>query len=104
MEDVLDKGLKGCRGIGQTKGHDTILEMAITSVECGFLGIIFMDVDLVIAGMKVDLREDLGAMELVGEVIDEGDGEPVLDGDAVECMIVYTYSKFTIFLLDKNDW
>ena len=49
MEDILDQGLEGGGSIGKAKGHDTVLEVAIMSVEHGLLNIIL------IAGMQVNL-------------------------------------------------
>ena len=43
-------------------------------------------------------------MELVYEVIDEWNGESILDGDLVQCLVVNAHSKFAILLLDKDDW
>jgi hypothetical protein len=49
VQNILDESLEGGRGIGETKGHDSILEVAIPGAESCLLDIIFMDSDLVIA-------------------------------------------------------
>jgi hypothetical protein len=43
------------RGVGQTKGHHQILIETVSSGESGLLDIFFMDLDLMIARMKVNL-------------------------------------------------
>src|SRR4051812_44574342 len=43
-------------------------------------------------------------MELVGEVINEGNGEPVLDGDGIQGAIVDAHAEFATLLLDEDDW
>src|SRR3954463_9629318 len=63
-----------------------------------------MDPDLVVARTQVDLGEDLGAVELVSEVVNEGNGEPVLDGDGVQGTIVDAHAEFAALLLDEDDW
>src|SRR4051812_23899804 len=77
--------------------------MPVASAERGLLDVIFVDANLVISPMQVDLSEDLGTEESVSEVIDEGNQESVLDCDVVQCMIVNTYSKGPILFLDEHD-
>jgi hypothetical protein len=91
-EDVLDQGLEGGRSVGKAEWHDLVLEVAVTGAERGLLDVVFMDPDLVVARTEIDLGEDLGAMELVGEVINEGDGEPVLDGDGIQGTIINAHA------------
>jgi hypothetical protein len=42
-------------------------------------------------------------MQLVSEVIDEGNGEAVLDGDVVEGSVVNAHTEFSTFFLDEDD-
>jgi hypothetical protein len=79
----LDEGLERGWGIGQPKRHHLILEMAISGSESRFLNVILMDPDLVVPRTEINLGKDLGTMESVYQVINQWDGEPVLDGDLV---------------------
>ena len=40
--------------------------------------------DLVITGAKVQLREELCTMQLVKELVDDGDGEGIFDGEGIK--------------------
>jgi hypothetical protein len=42
-------------------------------------------------------------LELVNQVINEGDGKSVLLGDLVEGMVVDAHAQFPILFLDKDD-
>jgi hypothetical protein len=48
-----------CGGVGQTKGHHQILIEVVSSEESSLRDIFFTDLDLMIARMKVNLRENL---------------------------------------------
>jgi hypothetical protein len=39
---------------------------------------------LVITGAKVQLREELRTMQLVKELVDDGDGEGIFDGEGIK--------------------
>jgi hypothetical protein len=101
-EDVLDQGLKGGGGIRETKGHHLILVVSITCAEGGFLYVILVDADLVVSPPKVDLGEDFRTKEPVGEVVDERDGEPVLDRDVVKGAVVDAHTQGAILFLDED--
>src|SRR5215203_7386886 len=53
--------------------------------------------------MEVDLGEHLGIMETVYQVINQGNGEAILDGDLVQGTVVDAHSQVPILLLDEND-
>jgi hypothetical protein len=52
---------------------------------------------------KVDFSEDLGTVACVQEVRNERKWITVLPGDAIQSPEVHTESKFTRFLLDKEN-
>jgi hypothetical protein len=81
-----------------------ILEMAISSAEGCFLHIFLMYADLVITRAEIDLGEHPGTMELVSEVINQGDWESIFDGDVVEGMIINAHSQIPILLFDEEHW
>src|SRR3954468_2502477 len=102
-EDVLDQGLERGGGVGETEWHHLVLVVAIAGAEGGLLDIILVDSDLVVTPTQVDLGEHLGTKEPVSEVVDEGDGEAVLDGDVVQGMVVDAHSEGAIFFFYKYD-
>ena len=102
-EDILHKSLEGSWGIGETKRHDSELIMTIVGPEGSFLHIIWMNADLIISPMKINLREYLGMVESVQEVINQGNGELILDGDLVQCLIVNAYVQASILFLHEDD-
>jgi hypothetical protein len=53
----LNKSLECGWGIGESKGHDLVLIMAIPGVESSFLNIILVDSDLIISPSKINLGE-----------------------------------------------
>jgi hypothetical protein len=89
-------------GICETKRHYQELVKTITSGESGFRNVARSNFDLVITGMKVNLREDFGSSQLIKKNIDSGKRVFVLDGDCIERSVIYTRSQATIFLLDKE--
>jgi len=50
-----------------------------------------------------ELREEPRPMELIQELIDDGDREDVLDGDSIEGTIVDAEALRSISLLDEQD-
>jgi hypothetical protein len=102
VEDILNQGLKGGRGIRETKRHHLVLVMPVSYVEGSLVDVILMDVDLIISPPEVDLGEDFCTKEPVSEIIDERDGEPVLDRDVIEGTVVDAHVQHAIFLFDEN--
>jgi hypothetical protein len=58
---------------------------------------------LVVAGTEVNLGEDLGAVELIKEVVGTGKRVTVLDGDFVEGSVVHTHPESPILLGHEED-
>jgi hypothetical protein len=56
-----------------------------------------------VAGLEIKLGEEPGAMEFIEELIDDRDGESVLDGDGVQCAVVNAESPRAVHLLDEKD-
>jgi hypothetical protein len=59
--------------------------------------------DLMVAGSEVELGEEPGAMEFIQELIDNRDGESVLDGDGVQRAVVDAEPPRAVRLLDEKD-
>ncbi|GBG87998.1 hypothetical protein CBR_g46369 [Chara braunii] len=53
--------LESSGDIGETERHDDPLKVPIPHLECGFVSISWLNLDLVISGFEVKLREVLGA-------------------------------------------
>jgi hypothetical protein len=56
-----------------------------------------------VAGPEIELGEEPGAMEFILELVDDRDGESVLDGDGVQRAVVDAESSRAICFLDE-DW
>jgi len=102
-EDVIHQGLECGRCICETKGEHNKLIEAIPSAERRLGDVLLLDADLVVARAEVNLGEETCTMEAIQEVVDAGDGVPVLDGDLVEGTVVHTQAEGSILLLHKED-
>jgi hypothetical protein len=89
-------------GICESERHYQELIKTITSGKSGFGNIARLNLDLVVARTKVDLREDFGTSQLIKKNIDSGKLVFVFDGDCIEWSVIYTHSQATILLLDKE--
>jgi hypothetical protein len=89
-------------GIRETEGHYQELVKTITSGESSFRNVARSNFDLMITGMKVNLREDFGSSQLIEKSIDSGKRVFVLDGDCIERSVIHTHSQATIFLFDEK--
>ena len=58
LQDVLDQSLECCWSVGESKGHDFVLIVTISSAESGFLDVILVDLDLIVSPAKVNFGED----------------------------------------------
>jgi hypothetical protein len=75
-------------GIGQTKGHHQILTETVSSGESNIWDIFFMDLNLRIARMKVNLRENLCSNQLIKQKINVGQWILVLHDYHVEWLVI----------------
>lgn len=100
---MIHKGLE-CRGcIGEAKRHDNELVVAIMGAECGFWNILFIHTNLMITGAEIQLGEESGSMKLVKELINNRDGETVLNSGSVELAVVHTKAPRALFLAYKEN-
>ena len=51
--------------------------------------------------MEVDFCVNCGAAKLIEEVVDEGNGVATLFCDSIECSVINTKVKSTVFLLGE---
>jgi hypothetical protein len=99
---MIHEALEGGGGITQAKGHDQKLIVALMSSK-GSLGNIYLfHTYLVVAQMKIQFSEELGATQFIQEVINDRNGEFVFDGKFVEGTEVRTHSPRTFFLQDHD--
>ena len=90
MESVIHHVLKDRRGIGESEGHDAILEVAISGTEGSLPLISWLDADKVVGTMEVDLSEYHHLPELFNKAGNKRQGVPVLDSDLVQTAVIYT--------------
>jgi hypothetical protein len=64
-ENVVHGTLKGRRCVGEAKGHDFELVVAVACAKCCFGNIIMGDADLPVAGFEVNLGQHRGALKSV---------------------------------------
>jgi hypothetical protein len=60
----------------------------VPSEECYFRNVFWMDLDLMITRMKIDLREDLSTGKLIKKNIDAAQRIFVLDGDSIQRPVI----------------
>jgi hypothetical protein len=102
MEDMIHEALEGGGGITQAKGHDQKLIVALMSSKGSLGNVCLFHMYLVVARMKIQFSEELGATQLIQEVINDRNGEFVFDGNFVEGAKVRTHSPRTLFLQDHD--
>jgi hypothetical protein len=78
--------LEGGQAVGEAKVHDQGLEKSPVGTESCLPP--FMDADVVVASMHVQLCEILGAMETIDEVVDQWEGVTILSGDGIESPVI----------------
>ncbi len=103
-KDVVHGTLERSGCIGETKGHDFELVVAVTSTECCLGNIILSNAYLPVSRLEVNLGEDRGSLETVEELLCAGNGVSVLDRLFVEGAEVDAEAKSTPFLTNEEDW
>ena len=61
------------------------------------------DSDIVISPLHIKLGKDLGILKFVDEVRDQGKGVCILNGVAVEILVILTGSEASILFLDEEE-
>jgi hypothetical protein len=62
------------------------------------------EVDIIVFPLYIKLGEVLCTLELMYEIVDEGEGVSIFSRDGIECSIVLDEADLTILLLDEEDW
>jgi len=102
MKDVVHHHLEHCRGVAQSKEHDSWFKQASVSPECSLPLITLLDLHIVEPPAEVEYGEELGTTEVGQDIGDEGEGVGVLDHDLIQLLIVLYEAKQTILLLDEE--
>ena len=76
-------------GISQPQGHHQKLVMSIMSLESNLANILFSNLELMITGANINLREARSSLELIEQVINYWQGIFVMNSQSVELSIVY---------------
>ena len=103
FEYLIHHCLEGSWAIGETEIHDEGFEQPSVCVECSFLFITFMDPDVVVAPVNVELYEVASTFEMVNEVVNERKWVSILPSDEIERAVALNEMELPIFLLDKED-
>ncbi len=70
-EDVVHHPLECGGRVHEPKEHDSGLKESSVHVECGLLFVAFLDPDVVVSPMNIELGEVLGSAKFVNEVRNE---------------------------------
>ena len=95
---MIHEALEDGGGITQAKGHDQKPIVALMSSKGSLGNVCLVHTYLVVAQMKIKFSEELGTTQFIQEVINDRNGEFVLDGKFVEGTDVRTHSPRTFFL------
>ena len=103
-ENLVHHSLKSGRAVHQTEVHYQRLEQALIGAECHLPLIAFTNVNVVVAPVNIELREDLDTFESMDEVVNEWEGVSVFAHDDIEGLVVLDELPSAVFFLDKEDW
>ncbi|GBG63254.1 hypothetical protein CBR_g37340 [Chara braunii] len=93
-EDVIHGGLECGGGIGEFERHYEELIVPEPRAECGLMGVVLADTDLVEATANVNLGEIFGSTKSIKELGDPRKGVLVLDRDKVQGVVVCAHAEF----------
>lgn len=95
--------IKGSRSIGQCKGNNRELEMAIVTPKHYIRDILIPHPNLMVPRIQIYLREVLGLSKLIHKLIYVGDGVSVLQHLLVKGSIVHAHPQRAILLLHQDN-
>src|SRR4051812_31606640 len=90
-EDVVDKTLEGCRGVGEAERHYCELVISVARAKGRLWHILILDANLVVARAKVEFGKYFGALDSIKDLIYARKRVPIFDGQFVQCSIVDTH-------------
>lgn len=106
--EVLAKGvvhevLEGCWSVGETEGHDGVLEVAVAAAKGGFPFVSGSDSNEVVRAAQIELGKESSFGKSVEGFGDEREWVTVLESELVEAPIVDAETKGSVLLLDEKD-
>lgn len=72
--------------------------MSMMSLKSGLGNVVGMQAHLMIAASQVQLGEEFGALELIWQFIDDGDGKNIAHRLEVQCSIVNTEAPCSVLV------
>jgi hypothetical protein len=102
-KELIHSTLESGRGVAQPKRHDKPFIVTNGSGKSCLGNISRLDLDLMIAGGKIQGSEVLRTIKHVQEVINTGKGISILDSDLVQGTIIHTHPQSTILFTNKEN-
>ena len=65
--------------------------------------ITFLDAYLIVATLKINLRENGGSAKLIKHIVKAWNGMPIVNGDSIYGTTIKSHAKTTIPLRQKNN-
>src|SRR5258705_12413060 len=88
FEGVIHHGLEGGRGVTKTEKHDERFKHPTIGFEGGFPFIPFLDSNVIVPPMDIELTEDLCVFKFVRDIGNEWKGVLVLDREIIKLAVV----------------
>ena len=104
LENDIHHGLEGGRAVSETEEHHQRFKESSVGAECGLPFITFLDVDIVVPPVDIELGEVACTLETIDKVGNERKRIDILDSLCIECAIVLDKSERSILLLDEEYW
>jgi len=95
---MIHEALEGGGGITQAKGHDQKIIVTLISYKGNLRNVYLFHMDMVVARIKIKFSKELGATQLIQEVINDKNGKFVFSGEFIEGVEVMTHAPRTFFL------
>jgi hypothetical protein len=103
MKDRVHERLECRRRVGEAKRHYEELVQAFVCSERRLVAVVGGHAHLVIAGAEVELGEELGAAKFIKQLVDDWNGEGVLDVAFVEGSVVDAETPGLVRFLDQEN-
>ena len=103
-KDLVHHPLERRRRVGEPEEHDRRLEQSTVRPERCLPLVSFLHVHVVVSPSDVHLGEDLCALELIDELLDQWQWVTVLDRELIEFPVILDGSQLPIFLFDEKEW
>ena len=102
-EGVIHEALEGSGGVGEPEEHYSGFKKSFMGDEGCFPLVTVLDLYIVVPPLNVKFGEDLGILQFVYEVGDEGKGVGVANGVFIDVVVVLEGVESSIFLFDEKE-